>query len=174
MPIEVVVPPLGATVDTFTLVAWYKQEGEFVEKDELLFAVETDKATLDVEAPATGILQRISAEPGDEVQALSRIALIVTPGETEIDVEWAKETSDSSFVRSSNLSTTAALPGLPVQPATRKFISPRAKRLAEERHLDWRVLTGSGPDGAIVERDVRQQLDSGDLIERRYAKHPDQ
>src|SRR5258706_11159268 len=154
MPIEVVVPPLGATVDTFILVAWYKQEGEFVEKDELLFAVETDKATLDVEAPASGILQRVSAEPGDEVKALSRIALILTPGESEIEAERARETSDHAFVRSSKLSETVALTDLPMQPATRQFISPRAKRLAEERHLDWRLLTRTGPDGAVVERDV--------------------
>src|SRR6058998_2122497 len=101
MPIEVVVPPLGATVDTFTLVTWYKQEGEFVEKDELLFAVETDKATLDVEAPASGVLRRISAEPGDEVKALSRIAFIVTPGESETRVDEAKDTSDPSIFRAS-------------------------------------------------------------------------
>src|SRR2546427_8817536 len=127
MPIEVVVPPLGATVDTFILVAWYKQEGEFVEKDELLFAVETDKATLDVEAPASGILQRVSAEPGDEVSALSRIAFIVTPGEAKIDIGEAKETSDPSIYRASQLSDTVVQPGHPVQSATRKFISPRAK-----------------------------------------------
>src|ERR1041385_4519244 len=101
MPINVVVPPLGATVDTFTLVAWYKQEGEFVEKDELLFAVETDKATLDVEAPASGVLRQMSAEPGDEVRALSHIAVIVTPGECEIDVQETKETVEPSFKGSS-------------------------------------------------------------------------
>src|SRR5438067_1572949 len=83
MAVDVVVPPLGATVDTFTLVAWYKKEGEFVTKDELLFAVETDKAVLDVEAPATGVLRRVSAAVGDEVDALSRIAVIVPPDEAD-------------------------------------------------------------------------------------------
>src|ERR1051325_4282098 len=83
MPIDVIVPPLGATVDTLTLVAWYKQEGDSVVKDEPLFAVETDKATLDVEAPASGVLQRLSAKAGDEVTSLSPIAVILAPGEKD-------------------------------------------------------------------------------------------
>src|SRR5438309_7402564 len=81
MPVEVLVPPLGATTDTLRLVEWYQQEGEAVTKDEPLFAVETDKATLDVEAPASGILRHVSAPPGAEVAALSRIAVIAAPGE---------------------------------------------------------------------------------------------
>src|SRR5690349_8583672 len=76
MPVDVLVPPLGTTVDTLTLISWYKQEGEAVVKDEPLFLVETDKATLDVEAPASGILSSVSAGPGDEVGALTRIATI--------------------------------------------------------------------------------------------------
>src|SRR5689334_6647389 len=82
MPKEVVVPPLGANVDVLTLISWYKQEGENVVKDEPLFSVQTDKAALDVEAPATGILCQVSAQPGSLVPALSRIAFIAAPGET--------------------------------------------------------------------------------------------
>src|SRR5712692_429764 len=81
MPVDVLIPPLGATTDTLRLVEWYHQEGEAVTKDEPLFAVETDKATLDVEAPASGILRLVSAQPGAEVAALSRIAVIAAPGE---------------------------------------------------------------------------------------------
>src|SRR4051812_46815592 len=81
MPVDVLVPPLAATTDTLVLVEWYRQEGEAVTKDEPLFAVETDKATLDVEAPASGILRRVCAQPGAEVAALSRIAIISAPGE---------------------------------------------------------------------------------------------
>src|SRR6476661_3250198 len=81
MPVDVLVPPLSATTDTLRLVEWYRQEGEAVTKDEPLFAVETDKATLDVEAPASGILRRVSAAPGAEVTTLSRIALIAAPDE---------------------------------------------------------------------------------------------
>jgi pyruvate/2-oxoglutarate dehydrogenase complex dihydrolipoamide acyltransferase (E2) component len=81
MAVDVLIPPLAATTDTLLLVEWYRQEGETVTKDEPLFAVETDKATLDVEAPASGILRHVSAQPGAEVAALSRIAVILAPGE---------------------------------------------------------------------------------------------
>ncbi len=75
-PQKCLVPPLGQTVDVLTLVSWYKQEGEAVVQGEPLFAVETDKATLDVEAPANGILHGVTAKPGDMVKVLSAIAVI--------------------------------------------------------------------------------------------------
>ena len=64
-----------------TLVAWHKQEGETVVQGEPLFAIETDKATLDVEAPASGVLRGVTAQPGDAVQVLSAIAVIGEPSE---------------------------------------------------------------------------------------------
>ena len=67
MAIEVLVPPLGQTVDTVTLVSWYKREGEAVAQGEPLFAIETDKATLDIESPDSGILHGVTVQPGDEV-----------------------------------------------------------------------------------------------------------
>ena len=81
MATEVLVPPLGQTVDTLTLVSWYKREGDAVTQGEPLFAVETDKATLDVEAPASGILAGLTANPGDEVKVLSAIAFIDAPSD---------------------------------------------------------------------------------------------
>ena len=81
MATEVLVPPLGQTVDTVTLVTWYKNEGETVAQGEPLFAIETDKATLDIEAPASGTLRGVMAQPGDEVKVLSPIALIAAPDE---------------------------------------------------------------------------------------------
>ena len=79
MSTKVLVPPLGQTVDTVTLVTWYKREGETVVQGEPLFAIETDKATLDVEAPASGVLRGVTAQPGDAVQALRAIAVIGEP-----------------------------------------------------------------------------------------------
>ena len=61
MPTEVLVPPLGQTVDVVKLVSWYKNEGDAVQQGEPLFVIETDKATLDVEAPAGGVLRRVTA-----------------------------------------------------------------------------------------------------------------
>jgi pyruvate dehydrogenase E2 component (dihydrolipoamide acetyltransferase) len=159
MPVDVLVPPLGATVDILTLVSWYKQEGETVVKDEPLFAVETDKATLDVEAPASGILCRVSAEPGAEVAALSRIALIRNPNEPDDEIN---ANAAPNGIHSASISAPATAPS-PTQHTTRQqsgtriFISPRAKRLAEANQLDWRVVSGTGPEGAILERDILAQ-----------------
>ncbi len=160
MPVDVLVPPLGTTVDVLTLISWYKQEGETVIKDEPLFVVETDKATLDVEAPASGILCRVSAEPGDEVATLSRIASIRTPNEAE-------ETAAGAEMASGKPSHSLPLPNvvtIPIAHAAmrrnsgdRVFISPRAKTLAEASRIEWRVLSGTGPEGAIVERDILAQ-----------------
>ena len=76
MPIDVLAPPVGTNVSSIVIVAWYKQAGDVVQKGEPLFSVETDKATLDIEAPASGILRNVSASAGDEVDVLSRIAVI--------------------------------------------------------------------------------------------------
>ena len=160
MPVDVLVPPLGTTVDVLTLISWYKQEGETVVKDEPLFVVETDKATLDVEAPASGILCRVSAEPGDEVATLSRIASIRSPDEADA-TESKSETAQGSPLPAISLPDVVRTP---IAWATtqrnsndRVFISPRAKRLAETSGTEWRVLSGTGPEGAIVERDILAQ-----------------
>jgi pyruvate dehydrogenase E2 component (dihydrolipoamide acetyltransferase) len=76
MTTQVLIPPLSQTTDTLTFVQWYKQEGELVHAGEPLFVVETDKATLDVEAPASGILRQVTAQPGDQVPTLTAIAVI--------------------------------------------------------------------------------------------------
>ena len=161
MAIEVLVPPLGQTVDTVTLVTWYKDEGEAVTQGDMLFAIETDKATLDVEAPASGVLRQVTAQPGDEVKVLSPIALIAAPDEV---VEAPIPVSHPEPV---------AQEDVPIPPPSRVgeegqdkgygrriFVSPRARRLAEEHNIPLTTLRATGPEGAIVERDVRAYLDA--------------
>lgn len=155
MATEVLVPPLGQTVDSVTLVAWNKNEGETVKQGEILFAIETDKATLDIEAPASGVLCGVTAQPGDEVKVLSAIALIAMPGEAmegrEVDKEQGGAASPAAKHR---------LDKQPRSPAHRIFISPRARRLAGEHDISLGDLKPTGPEGAIVERDVRAYLDA--------------
>jgi pyruvate dehydrogenase E2 component (dihydrolipoamide acetyltransferase) len=136
MGVEVLVPPLGQTVDTLVLVSWFKQEGETVSQGEPLFSVETDKATLDVEAPGSGILTSVTAQPGTEVKVLSTIAVIAAPGEARAEAEHV-------------LASTAA---------TRVFVSPRARRLAERAGVSLTAVEATGPQGAIIERDVRTYM----------------
>jgi pyruvate dehydrogenase E2 component (dihydrolipoamide acetyltransferase) len=142
-------------------VAWYKAEGETVAQGESLFAIETDKATLDVEAPASGVLRGVTAQPGDEVKVLSPIALIAAPDEA------AESPRPSAHPRSAAPDTPPA--SRPDRTTERRgrgdgrgriFISPRARRLAEEHDIPLGALKATGPEGAIIERDVRAYLDA--------------
>ena len=156
MAIEVLVPPLGQTVDTLTLASWYKREGEAVTQGEPLFAVETDKATLDVEAPASGVVGRVTAAVGDEVKVLSAIAVIIAPGER---LEEEKGRSDEpQGGRLFRHAPTTPLLDRPVAAHQRRFISPRARRLAESENVPLTAVTATGPEGAIIERDVQAYL----------------
>jgi pyruvate dehydrogenase E2 component (dihydrolipoamide acetyltransferase) len=158
MATEVLVPPLGQTVDTVTLVTWYKAEGERVVQGESLFAIETDKATLDIESPASGVLRGITAQPGEEVSVLSRIALIAAPEEV---VEGSEPLPSPRHiapdVSSPYLETKKRGPADERQ---RIFISPRARRLVEKHSIPPEALKATGPEGAIIERDVRAYLDA--------------
>ena len=141
MPTQVLIPPLGQTVDTLTFVSWYKLEGEAVRQGEPLFVVETDKATLDVEAPASGILRQITAKAGDEVQTLSVIAIIAAEFER---VEAVVERNSPP----------------------RLLVSPRARRLAERENVPLAALSGTGPEGAVVERNVQAYLDQAQVRDK--------
>lgn len=173
MATEVLVPPLGQTVDTVVLVTWYKNEGEAVTQGDPLFAIETDKATLDVEAPASGVLRQVTAQPGDVVKALSAIGLIAAADEAVAGEEGGGEAEERRSRKSLDdwpvgplwgkaASVIGAQPPAPSpQPqGGRIFISPRARRLVEERNIPLVALQATGPEGAIVERDVRSYLDT--------------
>ncbi len=147
MATEVLVPPLGQTVDTVTLVTWYKSEGEVVVQGDPLFAIETDKATLDIEAPASGVLRGVTAQPGDAVKVLSPIALIAAPD--EVVAGRAEERRGRGAGEQGSRGP---------EEQDRIFISPRARRLAEEHGVPLTALQATGPEGAIVERDVRTYL----------------
>ncbi|HSV74645.1 MAG TPA: dihydrolipoamide acetyltransferase family protein [Chthonomonadales bacterium] len=152
MATEVLMPPLGTNVDTATLVIWYRREGDQVAAGEALFAVETDKATLDVEAPATGVLRAVSVAAGEEAPALTRIAWIATADEnlpedgTECTQGAARHAAQADAASDAQESATAA--------ADRRFASPRARRAASEMGVDLRAVAGTGPSGSVVERDV--------------------
>lgn len=156
MATEVLVPPLGQTVDTLVLVSWHKQEGDTVTQGEPLFAIETDKAMLDVEAPASGILCCITAKAGEEVKVLSKIAVIAQQSEELSTATWPAPAQPAPAI--------ATAPAQQAQTdiaALRKriFVSPRARRLAEQEQVPLEEVNATGPEGAIIERDVRAHLE---------------
>lgn len=123
-------PALGLAQETGKLVRWLKRDGEQVAKGEPLMEVETDKATVEVESPATGTLTAITAAEGDDITVGHAIAVILGPGESP--------------------------PPPRAVSSGRALASPKARRLAEERGVDLASVVGSGPGGAILEEDVPQ------------------
>jgi len=158
MTVEILMPPLSQTSDTLVLVSWLKNIGDAVKKGENLFTVETDKATLEVEAPADGILTEILVQPQSEVKAGTCVGKIGSPQEVK---SLAAATADASAIHTEEKEQPfQVLPAQTAKAEKRVFISPRAKRLMQEKGILPEVLfgKGSGPDGAIVERDVQKYL----------------
>jgi pyruvate dehydrogenase E2 component (dihydrolipoamide acetyltransferase) len=156
MPFSVVMPALEMAQETGKLVAWRKKEGERVSKGELLLEIETDKAIVEVEAPADGVLAGIKASEGAEVPVGQTIAWIIAPGEQPPAV--GASTSDAPTARAGarakgEESTSNAAPAATIKTAGAK-ISPKARRVAKELGVDLSSLQGSGPDGEIVASDV--------------------
>lgn len=155
MAFSVVMPALEMAQETGKLVAWLKKEGESVAKGQPLLEIETDKAVMEIEAPADGVLAGVKAGEGDVVPVGQTIAWIVAPGEAPPVEAAPAETGRrmSAATVSAASSTTAAAPA-PTVPASAPRISPKARRLAKEQGVDINKLRGSGPGGEILASDV--------------------
>src|SRR5579859_33648 len=165
MATEVVLPKLGLTQEEGTVVRWIKPEGSRVAKGEPLFEVMTDKATIEVEAPASGVLLRILVPEGATAPVAAPIALIGEPGE-RVAAGAPPATAAPVAPRAAQPSVSVfgsnAAAGSTVAPRDgRVRVSPRARVLAASHGVDLRALRGSGPDGRIIERDVQRALDAG-------------
>ena len=150
MAVSIVMPALEMAQETGKLISWLKKEGEPVRKGEMLLEVETDKAVVEVEAAADGILAGVTAKPGDVVHVGHTIAWLVQPGE-------APPAAAAPVAASVVTARTAVEADLQVRSsATRSTarISPKARRLAQEKGVDISRLTGSGPGGEILADDV--------------------
>ncbi|MYC95685.1 MAG: 2-oxo acid dehydrogenase subunit E2 [Caldilineaceae bacterium SB0661_bin_32] len=167
MAYEVTMPRLGWTMEEGVFGEWLKQDGDEVKAGDLLFTVEGDKATQEVEVFESGILRlpQGAPAPGDVIPVGALLAYIVQAGEL---MPAAGSLSPQSEGRDERAG--AASPAGKAEPGFRKpsttqsvaadgrgnpTISPRARRVAGELGVDWTQLTGSGRTGRIVERDVR-------------------
>src|SRR5262250_1980578 len=146
MAISVVMPALEMAQDSGKLVSWLKQEGESVRKGEMLLEVETDKAVVEVEASADGILAGVTAHPGDVVHVGHTIAWLVQPGESLPAAASPSPAAAASVVASPK----AAVPSVSAAARTAARISPKARRLAQEKGVDVSRITGSGAGGEIL------------------------
>lgn len=158
MATDVIMPALGVAQEKGTLLAWHKAEGQAVKKGEPLMEIETDKATVEIEAPASGTLTQVSARAGDEIPVGQRIALILAPGEplpaeTKPTTSVSPPTAKKESAAAPEAKTAAAQ--FVVSPSSgRLLVSPAAKRIAQEKGINLATLKGSGPEGSILAEDV--------------------
>jgi pyruvate dehydrogenase E2 component (dihydrolipoamide acetyltransferase) len=155
MAISVVMPALEMAQETGKLISWLKKEGESVSKGEMLLEIETDKAVMEIEAPADGILAGIRVQPGAEVPVGHTIAWIVAPGEAPPEEAAPITTgrrSDSAKDTGARIDLAAAAE--PETPAAEVRISPKARRLAKEHGVDLGKIEGTGPGGEILAADI--------------------
>jgi pyruvate dehydrogenase E2 component (dihydrolipoamide acetyltransferase) len=158
MAFSVVMPALEMAQETGKLIAWRKKEGDRVTKGEPLLEIETDKAVVEVEAPADGVLAGITASEGSDIPVGQTIAWIVAPGEKPpVETESAAPAARAGShpkPEASHVAVTSATTSTPA-PASSARISPKARRLAKELGVDLALVRASGPGGEILASDVQ-------------------
>jgi pyruvate dehydrogenase E2 component (dihydrolipoyllysine-residue acetyltransferase) len=154
MATDVIMPALGMAQETGKILRWLKTEGEAVSKGEPLMEVETDKVTVEVEAPADGTLALRAAE-GDEVGVGKSVAVIVGAGEPVPETQpvgaGGAPSADAQPVADIEPET---VPATHTRSSRRQLASPKARRLAHEHGIELAAVAGSGPHGAVVAADV--------------------
>lgn len=157
MASRVVMPKLTDTMEEGVLLEWKKREGDQVQAGEALAEIETDKAVMDLEAFASGILRKILVQGGETVASGTLLGVI---GEADEDITAALSdkvaaapSTGPKAVVSPAVPPTQLLASAPVE-GRRIMASPRAKALAAERGIDLSTVSGTGPGGRIVEDDV--------------------
>jgi pyruvate dehydrogenase E2 component (dihydrolipoamide acetyltransferase) len=164
----ITMPKLGFDMQEGTLVRWLRSEGEDIQKGDVLAEIETDKATVEVESSAEGVVRKLLVDPGAIVPIGGAIAVVGTADE--------KIELPSAAAAPPTVAATPAAEAAPAQPpaavveeepqpagpgTTSPKASPVARRLAREASLDLRSLEGTGPGGRIVRRDIESALTKG-------------
>jgi pyruvate dehydrogenase E2 component (dihydrolipoamide acetyltransferase) len=171
MATEVILPKLGQTMADGTILEWLKAEGDPVQRGEVLFTTESDKATLEVEAPGKGVLRRILVPAGQTVPVLTVVGLITRGADEDISAYGSPaQAADAQALEIGYVDTVAdsrvaqepeaQKPVAPKPRSGRIFSSPRARKLAREENVDLALVTGTGPSGRIKEQDVIVFLES--------------
>ena len=176
MATKVILPKLGQTMEEGTIVEWLVKEGDAVKRGDILFTVESDKAVLEVESRSKGVMRKILVQPGANVPVLSLVAIIAKEDEdigalvgeegateapaasTEVVIEEDEQPPADEATPQSASQVPAPAAREPVaitHEGGRIFSSPRARKLAREERIDLALIAGSGPEGRIVEKDVK-------------------
>jgi len=164
MATAIIMPKQGQSVETCIITKWFKNKGENVSVGDILFSYETDKAAFDLESPAEGIILDIFFGEGAEVPVLVNVAVIGKSGEETalFNPDKSSESVSAIFKATETLENKKVEEVEKVEDVERnsgkKRISPRAKKLAEDKGINFSKLQGSGPNGRIIAIDIEKAL----------------
>jgi pyruvate dehydrogenase E2 component (dihydrolipoamide acetyltransferase) len=186
MPAEITMPQLSDTMSEGTLVKWHKKEGDKIKAGDEIADVETDKATMPMEAFESGTLAVVAVPEGQKVKVGDRLAVIATSGENvdQVRQQFAGASggvsaAGSAAPKAKAVEKESAAPQTPSQPAVRTTatatlpvappadqghrlrISPLARKVAADKGIDPSQIHGTGPNGRIILRDVQQADGNG-------------
>lgn len=154
---EIKVPRAGQSVEEVEIVQWLKQEGDTVSEGEPLLTIQTDKAEIEVESTASGTLRKILVAEGAEVPVLAVIALVGEADEALPDSLPASPAAPQAAAPTPQAEAAAPAPthaAAPAQTSDRVSASPRARAMARDQHINAASLSGTGPGGRVIARDV--------------------
>jgi pyruvate dehydrogenase E2 component (dihydrolipoamide acetyltransferase) len=160
---EVIMPKMGDGMEEGTLLEWLKKEGDVVKSGEVIGSIQTDKATLELEAPASGTLSGFLIKGGETVPVGVPIAIILKAGES-LPAGWGSGKSEAPAT--SQDGETVVQPGAELAPVAsggdlavtgsdRIKASPLARKIAQELGINLATVKGTGPGGRVVEKDIR-------------------
>jgi pyruvate dehydrogenase E2 component (dihydrolipoamide acetyltransferase) len=192
---EVIMPKMGDAMEEGTLLEWLKKDGEKVKSGEVIGTIQTDKATLELESPSSGVLTGILLKGGETIAVGEKIAAILKDGE-KLPSDWGKAdgakpaaapapapaptpvTPAPATVQATKAPAPAASPApvihQPLAPAASRRIiaSGLAKKVAEKLGVDLGSVSGSGPGGRIVEKDVQAAAQRGPMAPAAVSAAP--
>ena len=162
----VIMPRQGNTVESCVITEWHKNVGDTVAVGDQLFSYETDKAAFDCESEIAGTLLAIFYEEGSDVPCLDNVCVIGQPGANPEVFRPGAEQPVAAPVAAEPAAAAAPAEEL-AEPAVvvgDLKISPRAKKLAEDKKADLSKVVPTGPDGRVIERDVQALIDAGKIL----------
>ena len=180
MPIEILMPALSPTMEEGTLAKWMVKEGDTISSGDVLAEIETDKATMEVEAVEEGTLVKILVAEGSEgVKVNAPIAVLLEEDEDPSAMDGYKSGQavapkpvQQEAPKPAPAATTTNAAQKPVSTVERVKASPLAKRLATEAGIDLHTLMGSGPNGRIVKADIEAAKSAGGITAAKPSPQP--
>jgi len=156
MAVPVAMPKLGMTMREGRVVAWPRPVGAPVEKGEIILVIETEKAEVEIEAPARGVLRYLYVAEGETVPSGTLLAAITATAEEPFDVDAFRAQHDrpAAAPAAARPLSAAETPAAPARRGTGAPITPAARALARELHVDPACIPGSGPGGRVTREDV--------------------